>query len=117
MQNLKRDTLIKTKMNPKDFRANYPTIKVRDCGEDRSFESTATTEIFHEDYDPKTNLFTIGIALHYPRRTEGIKITFAKVAGTINGKLTAIPADCYILTQEDFDAVIAGKVIDVPACY
>jgi hypothetical protein len=117
MQNLKRDTLIKTKMDPKDFRANYPTIKVRDCGEDRSFESTATTEIFHDDYDPETKLFTIGVALHYPRRTGGIKMTIAKAAGTINGKLTAIPADCYILTQEDFDAVIAGKVIDVPACY
>jgi hypothetical protein len=84
------DTLIKTKMNPKDFQANYRMIKVRDCGEDRSFESTATTEIFHEDYDPQTELFTIGIALHYPRRTSGIRMTFAKVAGSTSASYTFV---------------------------
>lgn len=117
MQTISRDTLIKTKMRPQDFRANFLRITVRDCAEDRSFESTATTEIFDKNYDALTGEYTIGVALHYPRRTTGIKMIWAKRAGTIDGKLTAIPADCYMLTQADFEAVVAGKVIDVPARY
>lgn len=108
------DTLIKTKMNPKDFRANYPRITVRDGGE---FETTATTEIFHEDYDATTDTYTLGIGLHYPRRTSGIRISLAKPAVGTGGKVIGLPAQCYVLTQADFEAVTGGKVIDVPACY
>jgi hypothetical protein len=53
-------------MNPKDFRANYSRITVRDGGE---FEVTAETEVINEDYDPATKMFTMEVALHYPRRS------------------------------------------------
>jgi hypothetical protein len=55
--------VIKTKVDPKDFRANYRTIKVRD-GE---FETTATTEIINEDIDLATGTFTMEVALYYQR--------------------------------------------------
>jgi hypothetical protein len=114
MQNIIRDTVIETKFNPKDFRVKYGTITVRDGGE---FETTATTEIFHEDYDPATGIFTIGIALHYPSRTSGIKISIAKPARGNGGKVIGLPPDCYVLTQADFEAVMRREVINVPACY
>ena len=106
------DTLVKTKMNRKDFRANYPRITVRDGG---AFETTATTEIFHEDYDAATGIYTMGIALHYPGRTPGIKIQLAKSARGTGGTVIGLPPACHVLTQADFEAVTSGKVIDVPA--
>lgn len=105
---------IKTRIDPKEFRVKFATIKVRDGGE---FETTATTEIKDENYDAATAMFTMVIALHYPLRTSGIKISMATPARGATGTPIALEPDCHLLTQAEFEAVIRGVVIDVPACY
>lgn len=113
MSTIDRDTVIKTKIDPKDFRANHSRVTVRDNGE---FEVTADAEIINEDYDPATGLFTMQVALHYPRRTTRDSVSLAFVASK-EGKAIAIQPPSYMLTQADFEAIIRGEVIDVPANY
>ena len=55
--------VIRTTVDPKDFRAKYQRITVRDGGE---FETTATTEIIDEDIDPATKDFLMRVVLYYP---------------------------------------------------
>jgi hypothetical protein len=55
-------------MDPKIFRVEYGRITVRDGGE---FETTATTEIINEDYDPSTKTFVMQVGLYYPRNGVG----------------------------------------------
>jgi hypothetical protein len=107
-----KSNLIRTTVDPKIFRANYRTITVRDGGE---FETTATTEIIDEDYDPKAaKPFIMRVMLDYPRRSTSTQISLAKIV-TQDGKVGVMKPFCYELTQADFDAVMRGEVINVPA--
>jgi hypothetical protein len=110
------NNVIRTTIDPKDFRANYRGIKVLDCGDGRDFEVTATTEIINEDYDPATKMFVMEVVLHYPGRSTRNTISLA-IPARKDGKLIAIPPPNYMLTQEDFEAVMRGEVIKVPAHY
>ncbi len=104
--------VIRTTVDPKDFRANYRTITVRDGGE---FETTATTEIIDEDYDPKAEKpFMMRVVLYYPRRTTRNTIQLA-IPARQDGKMVAIQPPDYELTQEDFEAVMRSEIINVPA--
>ena len=76
----------------------------------------ATTEIINEDYDPATKKFMMQVALHYPRRSTHTVVTLA-IPARQDGKAIAIQPPDYMLTQEDFDAVMRGEAINVPAHY
>jgi hypothetical protein len=93
--------LITTTMDTKDFRANFPTVRVRHNG----YEVTAAVEILHDDVDMKTGIFTMEIGLRLPPAKPSLNV--------VNG-IAVLPID-YKLTQGDYDAVIKGEVIDVPA--
>jgi hypothetical protein len=101
--------LIRTTIDPKDFRAKHKTILCRNA----AGELTATTEIFYEDYDPATKLFTMQVGIYYPRNSTSGRISLA-VIGMKDSRPVALKKPDYILTQKDFDAVMRGEVIEVP---
>lgn len=102
--------IIKTTIDPKEIRAKYGTIVCRD-GE---FETTATAEIMNEDFDPKTKMFTMEIGLNYRRRSTRNTISLPAPARQ-DGKRAAIKPPDYMLTQVDFDEIMKGEIIAVPA--
>jgi hypothetical protein len=105
--------VIRTTVDPKDFRAKYQRITVRDGGE---FETTATTEIIDEDIDPATREFLMRVVLYYPRRSTRTTISLA-IPARKDGKMVAIQPPDHELTQDEFEAVMRGEVINVPARY
>lgn len=107
-----QQNVIKTKVDPKDFRAKYARIKVRDA----EIETTAETEIINEDVDLATGIFTMQIALHYSRRSTHPTINLAFPARK-DGQLVGIRPPNFMLTQQDFEAVMRGEVITVSTNY
>ena len=95
-------------MDPRAFRVKYGTILCKHAG----LEVTATTEIVNDHFDAHSQLYTLEVGLHYPRRSTGGAISLATVK-TQGGNTVAVKQADYTLTQKDFDAVISGEVIDV----
>ena len=77
---------------------------------------TADLEIINEVFDPATKTFTMEIGLHYPRRSTR-NTFFLAVPATKEGKPVAIKPPEYMLTQEDFDAMMKGELVSVPSFY
>jgi hypothetical protein len=100
---------IRTNMDPKEFRLKHGTILCRHA----RFELTATTEIVNEGVDAETQLQAMDVGLHFPGLSSGGTISLA-VMKSQGCKTVAVKKPDYMLTQKDFEAVIRGKVIDVP---
>lgn len=86
----------------------HSTILCRRTG----FEVTATTEIFHEDYDPATGTFTLVVGLYFARLSTGGTVSLA-IIGNQDGRPVTLQKAYYALTQEDFNAALRGEVVEI----
>jgi len=108
-----QDNVIRTTMDPKEFRAKYPRLAVIDGGE---FETRAATEVINEGYDPATKTFTMQVALYYPRRSTR-NVFIEAVPVWKDGKTVGIKPPDYMMTQANFDAAVRDEKFNVPALY
>ncbi len=106
------ENIIRTIIDPKEIRAKYVKLTVRDG----DLNTTAYVEIFDEDYDESTKTFTMKIGLDYPRRTERGVVSLA-IPARQDGKKVAIKRPDYVMTQNDFDMMIKGETVTVPTLY
>ena len=86
---------IRTKVRPQEIRNRSVLVG----------EEMTTLEIIHEDFDPKTETYTLQIGFLLPRQPRNVS---SKVKGKIASKIDGVaskPID-YLLTQGEFDRII-----------
>ena len=98
--------------DPKDFRAKYQRITVRDVGE---FETTQPLKSLMKTLTNHKGAFD-ACGSYYPRRSTHTTISL-DIPARKNGKMVAIQPPGHELTQDEFEAVLRGEIINVSARY